>query len=62
MGIIDRSGQPRSVEDIDEALQAMMQLLIEGALSSPPRVILAIPTVLDALKLYKKILQEKEGG
>lgn len=47
---IDKSGEPRSKEDLEEASRIMRKALINMTLIGNPEITIQIPTILDALK------------
>ena len=52
MESIDKTGQPRSKEDIEDAKQAVLLCIVHMEFRLPPKLLLALPTILDALKRY----------
>ena len=52
----DASGTMRSLEEVEEAITEVSKLLINPPLEAFPRLILAAPTILDCLKMYRRVL------
>ncbi len=55
--IIDKSGQTRNLEDVDEAIKAISEVLI-NPIGLPPRLVVVCPTILEVLKVYKRVLEK----
>jgi len=49
MSIIDKTGQPRSDEDIKDAIRAIETTLVKGLNSCSPQLFILLPTIREAL-------------
>lgn len=60
MEFIDKTGQPRSEDDLREALQAVEHTMLKDILKVPPRLAVLLPTIRQALvELLKRREIEK---
>lgn len=63
---VDKTGQPRSEEDLKEALRAVENTMIHHMLKVPPELAVLMSTIRDALvellKLRQITKKEKENG
>lgn len=64
---IDESGQPRSDEDLQEAIDVLKKGMIESRMNLPPEIVVLLPTAIECLvelqgfrELVKKI-KAKQG-
>lgn len=62
LNIIDQSGQPRSDEDLQEAIDALKKGMIDRRMVLPPEIVVLLPTAIECLielqgfrELVKKI-------
>lgn len=55
----DRSGQPRSVQEIREAL-AVVERRIVKVNTADPELFLTLPTIRDCLRLVLKVAEKQE--
>lgn len=54
----DKTGQPRSLSDVDEAIAWCQANMINLALSNEGLILM--PTILDCLKAYRNVVAELE--
>jgi len=47
--ITDQTGQPRTKENLEEALQAIEHTMVEDVLKVPPRLAVLLSTIREAL-------------
>ena len=45
----DKSGEPRSTEDLKEAVQIIERAIVQGSLEIPPALLIMLPTARDGL-------------
>ena len=50
MEIEDKTGQPRSNDDLKDALEVVEDTAVEDILKMPPRLAVFLPTIREALK------------
>lgn len=61
IGFEDRTGQPRSDEDIQEAIQAVEHAMVKNMLKVPPKLAVMLPTIREALKELLVLRQKLNG-
>ena len=54
---MDRSGMPRPVEDVDDAINVVSDIMVKFD-NSNPKLLLVCPTILDVLKSYRRAIVE----
>jgi hypothetical protein len=54
MNFEDKSGEPRDLEDLDQAIKWCQQRIIKFDL--PPDGLLVMPIILDCLKAYRNVV------
>lgn len=61
----DKSGQPRSREDLQEALEAVEWAVVRQATKVPPQLLVLLPTIRDVLReaiVFREVTEGKQIG
>lgn len=62
---VDKSGQPRSEEDLREALSAVENVMLKNILKVPPELAVLLGVIRDALReaiVFRKLSERKQVG